>query len=127
LLHVLAETGIVGLLGFVTAIVASLIRVGSRIIQNRRALDAGATTSGARVILDRLALFGVLSVLILGATHSPLHHAPVALLFWTLLGVAAGSRPPAEKGASDAVIGTVEPVVSGSHGEKLWAKGHQGR
>lgn len=83
-LHVLAETGLVGFAGFTIGVLGALLAVGRRLAVNR-------ATGGGAAMLDRLAFWGVLAVLLLGAAHSPLHHAPVALVFWTLLGVAEGS------------------------------------
>jgi O-antigen ligase len=84
-LHVAAETGIVGLIGFFGALLWALARVVRRVRRDR--------LSGApQAVLDRTALFGLTVILVLGVTHFPLHHAPVALAFWTLLGVAGGAE-----------------------------------
>lgn len=80
-LHVAVETGVVGLAAFSAAVGYALWRLVARVRKNRE--------SGAAIdVLDRAALFGLVAILVLGNTHFPLHHAPVALAFWTLLGVA---------------------------------------
>lgn len=81
LLQVLAETGLVGALGFFGAVVGALSTLIGRV-------RTGSAGPGA--VLDRFATFGILAVLAIGAVHAPLHHAPVALVFWTLVGVAEG-------------------------------------
>jgi O-antigen ligase len=77
-LQVLAETGVVGFIGFNTAIGWCVLQVARRI---RRERDPD------RAILDRLALLGMLSIMFVGLLHFSLHHAPVGLVFWTLAGV----------------------------------------
>lgn len=85
LLHVAAETGIAGLMGFLGALLLASVRVIRRVRRDRLSSRPGA-------VLDRFALFGLTAIVILGMTHFPLHHAPVALAFWTLLGVAGGAE-----------------------------------
>ena len=85
-LHVLVETGLVGVVAFVTAIAASIVRLGRRVRRDRHLTIPLA-------LLDRFALLGVVTVLALGLVHSVLYHAPVALIFWCLVGVAACRRP----------------------------------
>jgi O-antigen ligase len=79
-LQVLCETGVVGLAGFLTVVGVSVYALVRRI-------RAGSGDS-ARGVLDALAFYGVVAILVLGIVHFPLHHAPVALVFWTLMGVA---------------------------------------
>jgi hypothetical protein len=78
-LQLLAETGVVGFLGFHVAIAACLVRAIRRV-------------SRERGMLDRLALLGVLAILFVGLLHFSLHHAPVGLVFWTLAGVCVRSE-----------------------------------
>ncbi len=86
-LYVLAETGLVGFFGFAIAVAACLAALVV-------AVRAGARAHGPRVTLDRLALVGLLTLGVLGAVHSVLYHAPVALMFWALLGAASAHLPP---------------------------------
>jgi O-antigen ligase len=78
-LQVLAETGVIGFIGFNAAVGWCLVRVIRRIARGQIDPD--------RAILDRLALLGMLAILFVGALHFSLHHAPVSLVFWTLAGV----------------------------------------
>lgn len=89
-LQVLAETGVVGFVGFNAAVGVALVRLGRRVHRAR-----GLTTAVAT--LDRLALVAMVALLLIGLMHFTLHHVPVALLFWTLAGVAVRSPggPPA--------------------------------
>jgi O-antigen ligase len=80
-LQVLAETGLVGFIGFMTALACAVANAVRRVRRDR-------AETGPRAVMDRLAIFGITAVLVLGLVHFPLHHAPVALVFWTLLGVA---------------------------------------
>lgn len=77
-LQILAETGLVGFLGFNVAVTFALISVGRRVYRAR---------TDARGRLDRLALISVLAILFIGLMHFPLSHAPVGLVFWTMIGV----------------------------------------
>ncbi|MCK6545793.1 O-antigen ligase family protein, partial [Myxococcota bacterium] len=91
-LHVLAETGAVGLAAFTLAVALALWALVARVRRARGTWDD-------RAFLDRFALLGLLAVLALGVTHFPLHHAPVALVFWALLGVADGGAWRSRSGA----------------------------
>jgi hypothetical protein len=82
-LHVLAETGLIGFGGLAVAIGAAITRAVRRV----RAESSDTPEAQA----DRFALLGLLTLLALGLLHSALYHAPVALSFFTLLGVA--NRP----------------------------------
>lgn len=82
LLQILAETGLVGFLGFVLALLVVLARLVGRV----RAAEG--TVLGK--LRDRFVLYGLGAILVLGTLHMPLHHAPVALAFWLLFGAAAG-------------------------------------
>lgn len=84
-LETLAETGVVGLLGLSLAVVGAAVRLTRRL----RAREEGAHDAGA--LLDRFAWIALLALLLLGLAHSVLFHRPVAMAFWTLLGVAAGA------------------------------------
>lgn len=77
-LQILAETGLVGFIGFNAAVAFALVAVARRVSRKRE--DAHAR-------LDRLALISVLAILFIGLMHFPLSHAPVGLVFWTLVGV----------------------------------------
>jgi O-antigen ligase len=81
ILHTWAETGIIGLVAFMTVLLMGLIRLTQRcrVIESPHSPDAQ---------LDHCALFGLLALSFLGMVHYPLHHAPVALLFWFCLGLA---------------------------------------
>lgn len=80
-LHVLAETGVLGAIGFGLTFFGAAVTIFKRVHQNRgSALDAA--------LLDRWVLFGLVAVFVLGFTHYPLHHAPVALAFWFIAGAA---------------------------------------
>jgi O-antigen ligase len=87
-LQVLAETGLVGFTGWAFAVGASFYLVLRRVHKDRDSSDE-------RALLDRVALFGLTAYLVLGLTHVPTHHAPVAMLFWVLLGIAAPVKKPA--------------------------------
>lgn len=82
LLYVLAETGLVGFLGFAVATAASLAAV-VHAVRRDRASDA------PRAVLDRVALVSLTTLLAIGVVHAVLYHAPVALIFWAMLGVAS--------------------------------------
>jgi putative inorganic carbon (hco3(-)) transporter len=84
-LQVLAETGIVGFLGWSVAVGAALFLLVRRVVATRERRDAS-------VLLDRFALFVLLAYLTLGLTHVATHHAPVAMLFWSALGIASAQR-----------------------------------
>jgi hypothetical protein len=90
-LQVLAETGAVGFAGFITGLIACLWRSARRIV-------AARADAGPHAVLDRLAFFTLLAFSLLGLSHFTLHHAPVALVFWTLAGVAG--RPNSQDQAS---------------------------
>jgi O-antigen ligase len=83
-LQLLAETGVIGFIGFALCIGVCTLRV-IRAVRRDRAL------SSSDAVRDRFALYGVLSLSILGLTHVPMHHAPVAMAFWCLLGIAAST------------------------------------
>jgi hypothetical protein len=72
----------VGAVGFALAVLVPLARVATR-LRAATALD----TQGTR--RDAFTLYGLVAFLVLGTLHMPLHHAPVALAFWTLVGLAA--------------------------------------
>jgi len=38
---------------------------------------------------------GIATLMVIGVVHAVLYHAPVAMLFWALLGVAAARLPAA--------------------------------
>ncbi len=84
-LQVLDETGLVGFAGFATALVGGLWIVARRVRASR-------VHGSAAAVADRLALFTLVAYAVLGLTHFTIHHAPVAMTFWALLGVAAGAR-----------------------------------
>lgn len=86
-LYVLAETGVVGFLGWCVAVLACLGALA-------RAVRREAFTHTPRAQLERLALVGLVTIGTLGVVHTVLYHASVALLFWGLLGVAAARLPP---------------------------------
>lgn len=86
-LYVLAETGVVGFLGWCVAVLACLGALA-------RAVRREASTRTPRAQLERLALVGLVTIGTLGVVHTVLYHASVALLFWGLLGVAAARLPP---------------------------------
>jgi len=86
ILHVLAETGLVGLLGFCTACIGAIYRLILGIRADQQASDLMRTA-------DRFTLLGLSCIIILGAVHSVLHHVPVSLLYWALLGFAATRMP----------------------------------
>lgn len=81
-LLVLAETGILGLLAFSLAVFSVLVRLIFRVRASREKTDQD-------VVIDRFALCALLIILFLGVFHEVLRHAPVALLFWSLLGLSA--------------------------------------
>ncbi len=83
-LQVLAETGVVGFIGFNLALAWCVACVMRRIVRRQNDPD--------RAILDRFALLGVLAIAFVGLLHSSLHHAPVGLVFWTLAGVCVRSE-----------------------------------
>lgn len=83
LLQVMAETGVVGLAGFTTAVGYGGFIAARRVRATRQGDSVAA-------VADRWALFGLIAVVIVGLTHFSLHHVPVALVFWTLLGLAVG-------------------------------------
>lgn len=83
-LQILDETGLIGFAGFGIALMVGLVIVARRVHRSR------ADSSGAAV-RDRLVLFGLLALSGIGLTHFTLHHAPVAMAFWALLGMAAGA------------------------------------
>jgi hypothetical protein len=106
-LQVLAETGAIGFLGFAVGVLACLGAAAARV-------RAGREDGGAEAVLDRVSFFGLLALTLLGLTHFTLHHAPVALLFWCLGGVAAARTPAKlhrDSGAS--VLSRTESPVGG--------------
>lgn len=82
LLFVLAETGALGFLGFAVTCAASLAAL-------TLAVRAARDDATPRATLDRSAWVALVTLLAIGLVHAPLHHAPVALLFWAMLGVAS--------------------------------------
>ena len=88
LLYVLAETGLVGFVGFAIAVGAS---VAALVLSVR----ADRESDEPEVLLDRAALVGIATLMVIGVVHAVLYHAPVAMLFWALLGVAAARLPAA--------------------------------
>lgn len=81
-LHNLAETGVLGFTGFIVAIAWGFVRLARAV----RA-EAGATSPQAR--LRRLGALVLLTFLVLGILHQPLHHAAVGLGFWFFIGLGA--------------------------------------
>lgn len=96
LLQILAETGMVGALGFAAALFVPLSALTRRVRRHRR------RRGHARDTLDRLALVTILTYLGIGVLHFPLHHAPVAILFWLAVGVAFGARRAERKRTEEA-------------------------
>jgi O-antigen ligase len=98
-LQILAETGSVGLAGFMLAVGAALFRAG-------RAVRAGRERADARALLDRFSFLGLSTILALGVVHAVLYHRSVALCFWALLGVAAasGQPPPSNSSSSSKTV-----------------------
>ncbi|MCC7386284.1 MAG: O-antigen ligase family protein [Deltaproteobacteria bacterium] len=82
-LQVLAETGVVGFAGFTLAIGGALVRGLTRARRDRR-------ESSVDALGDRFALLGLTTLLLIGLVHAALYQAPVALIFWALVGLAAG-------------------------------------
>ena len=84
-LHVLAETGVVGFIGFFGMVLVCLVFLVREVRKTRddETLDA---------IALRILLFVVVAYLALGLFHFPLHHAPVALMFWFVLGLTSSFR-----------------------------------
>lgn len=87
-LQLLSETGAIGSIGFAMMLVASLYSVVVR-VRRDRALTA------PHVLADRFALFVQVVLLALGMTHVFWHHSPVALLFWSTLGMSRSSSTAA--------------------------------
>lgn len=83
-LQVLAETGIVGLMGFSVAFVGALV-LAYVVVRGRR----GREDHEARLV--RLGFLVLVMVFIIGITHFALHHASVGLMTWTAVGVAIGA------------------------------------
>lgn len=81
-LQVLAETGVLGFLGFAAAVGSSLAATALAIRRDRDVASPQAT-------LDRFVFLGLVALSGLGMLHSVLYHVPVALAFWTMLGVAS--------------------------------------
>ena len=77
-LHVLAETGIVGFIGFFVFLIREVRRT-----RKEETVDSVAL---------RVLLFVLVAYLALGLFHFPLHHAPVALMFWFVLGLTSSIR-----------------------------------
>ena len=88
-LHTWAETGIIGLIAFMTVLLVGIVRLIQRCRRSQSSLDPANQ-------LDRCALFGLLALSFLGMVHYPLHHGPVALLFWLCLGLAYRKAKDAE-------------------------------
>lgn len=84
-LQVLAETGLVGALGFTVAWGAALVA----------AVRAARRT---RAVREEAVLLGLVALSVVGLFHTTLHHAGVALVYWTLVGVASGATPRREIG-----------------------------
>jgi hypothetical protein len=97
-LHVIVETGLLGFLGFCTAVIAASGRLIRRIRSEGQAHEAVKTA-------DRFAFLGLSCILIIGSVHASLHHVPVSLLFWTLLGIAA--RKTGEKTSWPPLVGVI--------------------
>lgn len=85
-LETLVETGVVGLLGLLVALTGAVVRLTRRL----RVRGESAPSEPA-VLRDRFTWIALLSLVLLGLAHSVLFHRPVALAFWTLLGMAAGA------------------------------------
>jgi len=84
-LHVLTETGIVGFVGFFGMVALSLVFLVREVRRTRR--EESVDSVALRVLL-----FVLVAYLALGLFHFPLHHAPVALMFWFVLGLASSIR-----------------------------------
>lgn len=81
-LQVMAETGVLGFLGFAAA-------VGSSLAATALAIRRDRDVQGPQATLDRFVFLGLVALIGLGMLHSVLYHVPVALAFWTMLGVAS--------------------------------------
>ncbi len=86
-LHTLAETGLVGTLGFLIALGLGATRLLKRV-------KSEAQDASAHALLRRAALLILLTFLALGLLHQPLHHAAVGIGFWTALGLGAIGQSP---------------------------------
>jgi O-antigen ligase len=87
-LHTLAETGIVGMLGFAVALALGASRMLRRV-------KSEAQNQTAQAVLHRVGFLILLTFLVLGLLHQPLHHAAVGIGFWTALGL--GAMGPSER------------------------------
>jgi len=86
-LHTLAETGIVGAIGFFVA-------VGGGLWGLLRQVQAQASSTHPQAILRRCALLVLITFAGLGLVHYPLHHAAVGLTFWAAVGLGTAVLPP---------------------------------
>ena len=84
-LHVLTETGIVGFIGFFGMVTLSLVFLIREVRRTRK--DETVDSVSLRILL-----FVLVAYLALGILHFPLHHAPVALMFWFVLGLTSSIR-----------------------------------
>lgn len=87
-LETLVETGVIGALGFLTALGVALFRLTKRLLESR------GQRGTVPILRDRFVWIALVALIVLGLAHSVLYHRPVALAFWTLLGLAAG--PPGD-------------------------------
>ena len=90
IVHTLAETGIIGFLGFASALGAGLWALFTQ------ARDAAAQDDVPATV-TQVALYSALTFTLLGLAHFVLHHATVALIFWVALGVGAARRGEARR------------------------------
>lgn len=86
-LHTLAETGIVGALGFFVAVGGGLWGLLGQV-------RAQASSTDPQSILRRCALLVLITFAGLGLVHHPLHHAAVGLTFWAALGLGTAVLAP---------------------------------
>ena len=80
-LHVLVESGVLGFVGFAMMLGFTMWELTRRVRMNRSA-------DGINAVMDRIAFFSLFAFMVLGLFHYPLHHAPVALAFWFMIGMA---------------------------------------